>query len=83
MRTHPDIEDIAIVGVPDETWGEVGHAFVIPEEGADLTPEQVIAFCDGKLARFKWPKKVIFSKHFPRTALGKVRKTELLEKHLK
>jgi fatty-acyl-CoA synthase len=79
LRNHPAIEDIAVVGAPDETWGEIGHAFVIPEEGSDLTPEKVIAFCDGKLARFKWPKKVFFKADFPRTALGKVRKTELKE----
>jgi fatty-acyl-CoA synthase len=82
LRGHPTIEEIAIVGVPDETWGEVGYAFVIPKPGAHLTPEDVIGFCDGKLARYKWPKQVFFKGDFPRTALGKVRKNILKQEYL-
>jgi fatty-acyl-CoA synthase len=82
LRGHPTIEEIAIVGVPDETWGEVGYAFVIPKPGADLTPEDVIGFCDGKLARYKRPKQVFFKGDFPRTALGKVRKNILKQEYL-
>ncbi len=77
LRNHPHIEDVAVVGVPDDRWGEVGHAFVIPKPGADLNPDNVIAFCDTRLARFKWPKKVFFVQDLPRTALGKIRKTVL------
>ncbi len=77
LKLHPDIEDVAIVGMPDETWGEVGHAFVIPAPGAALTEEDVIAVCEGKLAKYKWPKKVTFRTEFPRTSLGKIRKGEL------
>jgi fatty-acyl-CoA synthase len=77
LRGHPAIEDIAVVGAPDETWGEVGYAFVIPKPEADITAAEVIGFCAGRLARYKWPKRVFFEKAFPRTALGKVRKTVL------
>jgi fatty-acyl-CoA synthase len=77
LRNHPGIEDIAVVGVPDESWGEVGVAFVMTKPGVALTPEDVIGFCGGQLARYKWPQHVIFTDDFPRTALGKVRKTEL------
>ncbi|MCA1959414.1 MAG: long-chain fatty acid--CoA ligase [Desulfomonile sp.] len=79
LREHPEIEDIAIVGIPDETWGEVGHAYVIRKAGSTLIDEEVIAFCSGRLARYKWPKKVTFAKEFPRTSLGKVRKQLLAE----
>ena len=82
LRAHPAIEDIAVVGLPDETWGEVGYAFVIPKSGADLTATEVINFCDGRLARYKWPRRVFFSKDFPRTALGKVRKTVLKQDYI-
>jgi fatty-acyl-CoA synthase len=82
LRNHPRIEDIAVVGVPDESWGEVGYAFVIPRQGTDLSTEDVIGFCEGKLARYKWPQKVIVSTDFPRTALGKVRKTILKKDYL-
>jgi fatty-acyl-CoA synthase len=79
LREHPAIEDIAIVGVSDEVWGEVGHAFVILKEGIPLQAEEVISFCNGRLARYKWPKHVTFSKEFPRTSLGKVRKAMLMQ----
>jgi fatty-acyl-CoA synthase len=83
LRNHPQIDDIAVVGVPDESWGEVGHAFVMSKQGTDLSIEDVIGFCEGKLARYKWPQKVIFNADFPRTALGKVRKTILKQDYLK
>ena len=77
LREHPGIEDIAVVGVADQTWGEVGHAFVVPRQNHEITAEDVLGFCEGRLARYKWPKQVIFQTDFPRTALGKVRKTAL------
>jgi fatty-acyl-CoA synthase len=82
LRKHPAVEDIAVVGAPDETWGEVGYAFVITKPGTDLKPEDLIGFCDGQLARYKWPKQILFAEDFPRTALGKVRKTVLRQKYL-
>jgi fatty-acyl-CoA synthase len=82
LRNHPDIEDVAVVGVADEKWGEVGCAFVMLRQGAELTTENVIRFCDGKLARYKWPQKVFFKTGFPRTALGKVRKAALKQAYL-
>ena len=82
LRGHPAIEDIAVVGGPDDTWGETGYAFVITKPEIDLTPQDVIGFCDGRLARYKWPKHVFFAEDFPRTALGKVRKTELKQDYI-
>jgi fatty-acyl-CoA synthase len=82
LRKHEAVEDIAVVGVPDETWGEVGYAFVIPKPGVKLASDDLINFCDGQLAHYKWPRKVLFAEDFPRTALGKVRKTELKQKYL-
>ncbi len=78
LREHSEIEDIAVVGVPDERWGEVGQAFVICQKGADLCAEDIIGFCSKQMAKFKCPKKVIFCEEFPRTSLGKVRKRELI-----
>ena len=82
LRKYPGVDDIAVVGAPDETWGEVGYAFVISKPGADLTATEIINFCDGRLARYKWPRRVFFSKDFPRTALGKVRKTVLKQDYI-
>ena len=79
LRGHPEIEDIAVVGVPDERWGEVGQAFVIPKKESGLCAEDIIGFCSEQMAKFKCPKKITFCKEFPRTSLGKVRKRELLK----
>lgn len=78
LRKHPAIEEVVVVGVPDDTWGEVGHAFVIPKAGTNPEGEDVISFCEGRLAHYKWPKQVHLREDFPRTSLGKIRKSELL-----
>jgi fatty-acyl-CoA synthase len=78
LKLHPKIEDVAVKGTPDETWGETGHAFVIPVPGASLTRADVIAVCRGRLAKYKWPKQVTFKTKFPRTSLGKVKKADLM-----
>jgi fatty-acyl-CoA synthase len=80
LKTHPAVEDVAVIGVGDHVWGEVGHAFVIRKPGAVLVEEELLAFCEGKLARYKRPRHVTFCRDLPRTALGKVRKGLLAEK---
>jgi fatty-acyl-CoA synthase len=77
LKRHPDIEDVVVIGIDDDTWGETGHAFVETRPGVRLTEKEVIAMCDGKLAKYKWPRKVTFVTEFPRTSLGKIRKGEL------
>jgi len=77
LREHPGVEDVAVIGVPDDQWGEAGHAFVLRKKGVKLEAEDLIIFCKGKLARYKWPKRVTFVSSFPRTSLGKVRKALL------
>ena len=65
LKSHPEIEDIAIVGIPDDTWGEVGKAFVILRKGCKITEKEIFCHCDGKLAKFKWPKTIVFCDAFP------------------
>jgi fatty-acyl-CoA synthase len=77
LKQHPQIEDVAVKGVPDDKWGETGHAFVILLPGASLTQDDVVAFCKDKLAKYKCPKKVSFKSQFPTTSLGKIQKAEL------
>ena len=81
LRGHPEIEDIAVIGIPDERWGEVGQAFVIPKKTASVKAEDIISYCSERMAKFKCPKKISFCREFPRTSLGKVRKRELLKKN--
>ncbi len=77
LKSHPHIEEVAVKGMADDTWGEAGHAFVITSPGASMTEADVIAVCRGKLAKYKWPRKVTFVSKFPRTSLGKVQKGDL------
>ena len=68
-----------MVSRPDDKWGEVPVAFVLPKDGKTLTEEAVIAFCRERLAHFKAPKAVIFEP-LPRTSTGKVQKFALRER---
>ena len=77
LREMEGIDDIAVIGVPDETWGFTGHAFIIPQKGRTFELADVQRHCHERLARYKLPKQITFVKDLPRTALGKVRKTEL------
>ncbi len=69
-----DVAEVAVIGVPDERWGEVGHAVIIPITGAIVGPEAVVAHCRARLASFKVPKAVVIVREIPRTASGKVQK---------
>ena len=71
------ITGVAVIGVPDERWGEVPWAIVTVRDGVTVTTEQVREFLDGKLARYKLPRNVVVVDELPRTASGKVRKADL------
>ena len=80
LYTHPDVEDVQVVGVPDERYGEELCAWVRMREGAQpLTPEAVRTFATGKLAHYKIPRYVIVVDEFPMTVTGKIRKIEMRE----
>jgi fatty-acyl-CoA synthase len=71
------ILEAAVVGRADERWGEVPVAYVVPRSESGLTAERVMAIFDGRLARFKHPREVVFLEHLPRNVMGKVLKDEL------
>jgi fatty-acyl-CoA synthase len=77
LFTHPAVVDAAVVGVPDERWGESGVAFVVFAEGAETTEEELIAHCRASLATFKVPKLVRVVAELPRSGMSKVLKSEL------
>jgi fatty-acyl-CoA synthase len=70
----PEIAEVAVIGVADERWGEVGKAFVIAKTGMTVAPEAVITHCKERLAKFKVPASVVVTDSIPRTASGKVQK---------
>ena len=74
------IAEAAVVGVPDERWGEVGRAYVIAAPGKSVSPEEIIAHCSERLAKFKVPKSAVVTGDIPRTASGKVQKHLLRER---
>lgn len=79
FHTHPKIEDVYIIGVPDEKYGEELMAWIKLHEGFEMTEEEVKAYCDGRIARFKTPRYVKFVSDFPATVTGKIRKGEMRE----
>lgn len=81
LATHPAIAEVAVIGRLDPKWGEVGLAVVVLHTPGNLSTEDVIAFCSGKLARYKIPRTVVFADALPRNAMGKVIKAELLARY--
>ncbi len=74
LLRHPAVAEAAIVGLPDEKWGETPHAFVVLRDGAQATEQEVIAFARDRLAHFKAPHGVSFVAELPKTATGKIQK---------
>ncbi|TJZ56840.1 o-succinylbenzoate--CoA ligase [Streptomyces piniterrae] len=79
LLAHPDIDECAVIGVPDDTWGEVPRAVVVPRRGAEPDPDEVLASLAGHLAKYKIPKSMVIAPALPRTATGKLRKALVRE----
>ena len=78
----PQIAEAAIIGIPDDKWGETGLAFIVTKENEDISKDEIINHCLKNLAKFKIPKLVEFIDALPRNATGKVLKRTLREKKL-
>lgn len=74
LHAHPAVLEAAVLGVPDDRWGEVGHAVVLLRPGADASAEDIRAHARQRLAGYKVPKHVTLVEDFPRTAAGKIQK---------
>lgn len=80
LLAHPDIAECAVIGIPDDTWGEVPRAVLVPREGAVLDPGEILASLAGRLAKYKIPKSVVVADELPRTATGKLRKAQVRQR---
>jgi fatty-acyl-CoA synthase len=80
---NPKIADVAVVGIPDEKWGEVGMAFIVLLEKETMTEEEALKFCQERMAKYKIPKSVQFVKELPMTAAQKIMRYKLREEYLK
>jgi len=83
LSSHPAVLEVAVIGVPDDQWGESVKAVVALREGMSATEEELIEYCKKSLASYKKPKSVDFVKVLPRNVMGKALKTELREKYWK
>jgi long-chain acyl-CoA synthetase len=83
LYRHPKVKEAAVIGLPDEIWGEEVGCCLILKEGESWSQEEVIAYCREHLADFKCPRKVFFVDSFPKTATGKTQKHLLVENVLK
>jgi len=79
LLQHPSLGDAAVIGVPHDTWGEVGVAYVVAAEGSEVDTGALASFVESRLARYKVPKDFIVTDELPRTAYGKVVKGDLVE----
>jgi acyl-CoA synthetase (AMP-forming)/AMP-acid ligase II len=77
LAEHPSIQDVAVIGVPDERWGEVPKAVVVLRAGASIDPNEVVAWCRERIAGFKCPKTIDVVDALPRNPTGKVLKKDL------
>lgn len=81
IYTHPAVLDVAVVGVPDDYWGESVRAVVVLKDGMSATEEEIISLCKENLASYKKPRTVEFRKELPRTPTGKIMKKDIRDEY--
>jgi len=81
LDSHPKIEEVAVIGVPDEEWGEEPRAVVVLKKGEKATAEEIMEYCRERIASFKRPRSVVFVDELPRNPMGKVLKRVLREQY--
>ncbi len=79
LFTHPKVQNVSVIGIPDSVMGEVAAAYIIPREGMQIDPQEIVDFCVGEIANFKVPRYVEGVEDFPMTQSGKIQKYRLRE----
>jgi acyl-CoA synthetase (AMP-forming)/AMP-acid ligase II len=79
LLTHPGVAEVAVLGIPDEKWGEVGVAVVVARAGVPCDGAALLAHLEGRCARYRWPRHVVFWDALPRSGYGKVTKKDIRE----
>jgi len=81
LSNHPKIVEVAVIGVPDNKWGERVHAVLVSKKGEDISNQEIIDWCSSKLAGYKKPRSMEFMKELPKNPSGKILKAELRKKY--
>jgi len=81
IYTHPAVQECAVIGVPSEKWGEEVKALVVPRQGMTFTPEEIIEYCQDKMAGYKRPRSAEVWQELPKNPSGKILKKELRERY--
>jgi fatty-acyl-CoA synthase len=81
LMAHPSVAEAAVIGVPDDKWGERPLAAVVPVAGATVSPDELRAFLSEKLPRWQLPERWTFITEVPKTSVGKFQKTKLREQY--
>lgn len=79
LLEHPGIAQVCVIGVPDEKWGQLVRAVVVPKAGVALTAEAVSEHCEGRIAGYKKPRSVVIAKELPISPVGKIQRREVKE----
>ena len=77
LLTHPAVSEAAVIGIPDDRWGETGKAFIVLKPYLETTESDLIQFCTENLAKFKVPKQVVFLEELPKNETGKINRQGL------
>ncbi|MBM4312798.1 MAG: hypothetical protein FJ122_02635, partial [Deltaproteobacteria bacterium] len=81
LYMHPAVLECAVVGIPDEKWGEAVKGIVVLKPACKATEEELIAFCKERIARYKSPKSIDFIQALPKTGSGKIEKKKLRDRY--
>jgi acyl-CoA synthetase (AMP-forming)/AMP-acid ligase II len=81
IQSHPAVEEVAVIGIPDPEWGQEPRAIIVLKKGSKATAEELIEYCRARLSSFKRPRTVVFVNELPRNPMGKVLKRVLREKY--
>ena len=77
LLTHPGIAEVAVLGMPDPKWGEIGVAVLVRKPGASVNEAELMAHLEGKCARYRWPRQVFFWDELPKSGYGKITKKDI------